>query len=329
MFRLRNAIIAWIIMMIIFIVLIIIMLTQQNFIIAILLAGLMYFVLKVVWKISWIANSADWVGNVDTSPTIQEWVQFPTKQGTYLWGLITRDLHNPETPKPYIIVGHGAGGNAKDFDLLSVALAISGYHVFAFNQSGHGNGDHISQGNNHNYPEMMLGLHDAVDFVLNQPDLIPQNNSQYPRIGFVGLSSGGIMALTQAYLNDNVKVTIAISGVHDFNALVHRKFPFFDPTNIFKIALRTSGMILNYNEEENRIISPKYCLRPNDPSNTTRVFMIHAKNDMLPFEDALANKELAGIPNEHCLFPEWGGHNIRCQETVVIAQILKWFNDFL
>ncbi len=54
-----------------------------------------------------------------------------------------------------------------------------------------------------------------------------------PRIGFIGLSSGGIMALTQAYLNSNIKVTIAMSGVHDFMELRHRHFSFFNPSHIF------------------------------------------------------------------------------------------------
>ncbi len=88
-------------------------------------------------------------------------------------------------------------------------------------------------------------------------------------------------------------------------------------------------MILDYNDEENKLISPKYCLRPDDPTNQTRVFMIHAKNDLLPFDQALANKALANIPDEHCLFPGWGGHNLRCQETVAMGQVIRWFNQFL
>ena len=197
MFRLRNAIIAWLVSIAGFIALGILLLLELNFIGLGIVVVLLILILPRFWGISWIAASAEWEGNVDSSPTVQEWIQIPTEKGSFLWGKVYRDRNNPHSAKPYIIVAHGAGGSASSMDVVSVPLALNGFHVLTFSQSGNGSGDHVSPGNKHNYVEMMLGVHDAVRFILQQSDLIAQGTSTMPRIGFIGLSSGGIMALTQ------------------------------------------------------------------------------------------------------------------------------------
>ncbi len=324
MLKLRNLLVSALGILGFSLALIIYLLIKTAYLWAVISFGLLLLNFYWLKTLGFLAMSGDFVGNVDLSLVTKEWVDIPTET-SHIYGLIYRAKRDENSKKPYIIVAHGAGGTAEDLDLIVVPLVLNGFHVLCFNQSGHGNPPHQSPGNKGQYPEVMVNIHPAVDFVLKQPDLI---SATPPRIGFVGVSTGGVMALTQAYLNPHIKVTIALSGVHDFMALVRAKFPRFSPSWWFKILLKLGGMDLEYTEEENRIISPKYCLESR-PENRTRVFMIHTEDDVLPFSEAKLNQALAGVPDENCLFLTKGGHNFRGQETVVIAQVLAWFQKYL
>jgi predicted alpha/beta-fold hydrolase len=264
---------------------------------------------------------------LDRSLVRCEWIEIPMQAGGAIHAMSYRDARDAGTTKPYIIVTHGAGGKLQDMEPVSIPCALAGFHVISFNQSGHGDKKHRSSGNGHRYPVVMQNIHDVVPHVLQQPDLAV--NDDQPRIGFVGASTGGVMALTQAYLNPAIKVTVALSGVHDFMALVNKHYKPFSPQWGFKIGLRLIGMQLNYTEEENRTISPKYCLRPDDPGNASRMFFIHAIDDVLPVEEARANQALAGLPDANCLYLGKGGHGQRGQQMIALAVAMRWLCTYL
>ncbi|MHA1734465.1 MAG: alpha/beta hydrolase family protein [Promethearchaeota archaeon] len=338
MIRLRTAIVSLFVLLAGNLFLLLGLLVAKEFLLVATLCVVFVLSFYLIVKLGTAAFTGDFLENVDLSLVEREWVEVPREAGGVLHAVVVRDARDgrespepaeggdvPAVKKPYVIVAHGAGGNARNLELLYVPLALNGFHVVAFNQSGHGDPPHVSAGNGKRYPEVMVDVHDVVNFVLEQPDLVEATPS---RIGFVGHSTGGVMALSQAYLNPDIKVTVALSGVHDFSALVKQDFPAFSPQWWFKKALKLGGFELEYSEEENRLISPKYCLEKR-PENEKRVFMIHSGDDPLPISEAEKNQELAGVPDGNCLFLERGGHNFRAQETIIASQVLAWFLEYL
>ena len=279
----------------------------------------------------------DFSGNIDLSQVKTDWIKIPKKDtDKFLWGAIYTKKprgndSNPqkEDKKPYVILAHGMGGNLKDLDIMSVPLALIGYKVVAFNQSGHGRGAHQSPGNGKDYSVVMKDVHDIVDFILAQDDLDFDQEGK-PRIAFIGASTGGLMALTQAYKNPSIKMTVALSGIHDFRDLLAKEdeYSLFSQSRLFLTMLKRMGVKLDYTEEENQIISPKQCLKQ-DSENKKRVFILHCENDPLPIEEAKKNVKKAGIPPENYLFLKKGGHAFRAQETILAGVIQKWLYDNL
>jgi hypothetical protein len=264
---------------------------------------------------------------IDKSFCHSTWIEIPKTDGSFLHAQIYRDKNAENKSRPYIIAAHGMNCSVEAIEWFSIPLVRAGYHVLAFNQNGHGLKPHRSPGNRRIYPEIMVGVHDVVNWVLTQPDVLC-DMFQKPILGFVGHSTGGLMALSQAYLNPHIKVTIALSQIHDFMEVATRKAPIYSPSSLFRIGLQLTGVKIDYTDDENRIISPKYCLKP-DPKNNERVFMIHAADDVLPIEDAYKNRDLAQLPAKNCLFLQKGSHGFRAQETVVVSQIVSWFRDYL
>ena len=279
----------------------------------------------VLVKIGLMAFSGNWENNVDLSVVSREWVKIPKRSERdeeFLWGAIYKAKDDDGTPKPYVITAHGAQNTVQTKEWFSVPIALNGFHVLAFNQSGHGDENHRSPGDGFSYPNVMVDVHDVVIYARQLEDIQKDSRGE-PLIGFVGHSTGGLMALTQAYLNESIKIIISMSSVHDFMELVQQEAKMFSDQWWFKKGLKLSGMNIAYTEEENRIISPKYCLEPNE-NNKDRVFLIQAEDDVLPIEGMRKNQQLAEIPDRNCLFLHEGRHGFRSQETIVVSQIIKW-----
>ena len=289
--------------------------------------------LAIGWmvKLGAVAANGGFLDAVDLSLVNKEWVVIPRESGEHLHAAIYRakaDGDERDVAKPYVILTHGTNDRIEHLEWVSVPLALNGFHVLAFNQSGAGRPPHRSPGRSHVYPETTMNIHDVVPFVLAQPDLAPPEDDGRPRVGFVGHSGGGIMAHSQAYLRPEIKVTIALSGVHDFMALVNRDVPRFSPLWWFRTILRLRRRPLDYTPEENRLISPAHCLDA-APGNDRRVFLIHTLDDTLPVDEARKNQQAAGIPDRNCLYLGAGGHAFRSQEPLVTAQVLAWFQTYL
>jgi Serine aminopeptidase, S33 len=288
------------------------------------------------WKmvlVTLIALGGDW-GCVDLSLVSKRWITIPNTRHKNPNAILHLALYESkikelQEKRPYMILSHGMAGTLHDLELMSVPLAISGYHVVAYNQCGHGRLAHRSTGSGKDYTEVMVNIHDVVDFVLQQENLAFDENNQ-PRIGFIGASTGGLIALTQAYLNPSIKITVALSGIHDFRELLlhEKEYPFWSLSRMFLWMLRKMKVKTNYTDEENKIISPKHCLKP-DPSNKSRVFMVHCADDPLPISEAKLNQQAAALPDSNCLFLQRGGHNFRSQETILASVVQSWISKYL
>lgn len=292
-----------------------------------LVVFIMILIAKLTISLGLEALSGGFFQNVDCSMVHSTWVRIPKNDGFFLHGVVYREINAITDTRPYIIVAHGMNCAVEHTQWFAIPLVRAGFHVLAFNQNGHGLAPHKSPGNHAIYPELMVNVHDVVNFVLKQAECL-RDASGKPIIGFIGHSTGGLMALSQAYLNPHIRVTIALSQIHDFMEAATRKVSWRSPQFLFKIGLKLGGAKINYTDAENRIISPKFCLRP-DPQNSSRVFMIHAVDDPLPITDAHKNRDLAHLPAKNCLFLAKGGHDFRTQETLVVGQVITWFLTYL
>ena len=298
-----------------------------NFVIAIILLVTTFFIIKFIYKLGFDALTGDFYNNIDLSLLKIEKVEIETKDGGKIYGQIYRDNRNHEkinNKKPYVIGTHGAHDNYQKIEWFSVPIVFTGINVISYNQSGCGNDNEISTGDWRNYVEGIGNIHDVVEYVLKLPDLLFKDGT--PQIGFIGHSTGGLIALTQAYLNPNIQITIAMSGIHDYMQASTGNYPLFSTMWFFKLSLKIGGMKIDYTDDENHYISPKFCLKPN-LENENRVYMIHTADDPLPLDDMIKNKEIAGISDSNCLFLSKGGHGFRTQETLVVGQIVSWINE--
>ncbi|MGB3764643.1 MAG: alpha/beta fold hydrolase, partial [Ornithinimicrobium sp.] len=119
------------------------------------------------------------------------------------------DLYRPEgssDPAPAVILGHGFGGSKDDLVSEAETLADDGYVVLAYSARGFG----TSGGNVHlNDPDFEIADARAlIDVLAEDPD-VQQDGDGDPRVGVVGGSYGGAMALMTAGADDRVDSVIA------------------------------------------------------------------------------------------------------------------------
>ncbi|MHA1229247.1 MAG: alpha/beta hydrolase family protein [Candidatus Helarchaeota archaeon] len=247
----------------------------------------------------------------------REEVQIPVpRRNSFLKGEIYK-LHNLQTPAPTIIVAHGWFSKHENLDWINIPLAMAGYAVVAYDHYGHG----INPGNIKDpniIPDIIKDLKDVVSFVEKREDL---DNF---RIGLVGFSLGGLVALTAGYEDPRIRVVIANCAPNDaksalINMSLFNKF-------IFRFFLK-----LNFNptEEQTEFVSPRnYLVKPLYPGK--KIFLSHCKNDpIIHISEFEKNVELLNLPEDHYVIFEKGGHHYFGQETLITAQIIKWIKENL
>ncbi|MBD3230533.1 MAG: alpha/beta fold hydrolase [Candidatus Lokiarchaeota archaeon] len=248
---------------------------------------------------------------------MREKIEIPIpRRNSHLRGEIYK-RHNLEFPAPTVIVAHGWVSKHENLDWINIPLAMAGYAVLAYDHYGHG----INPGNIKD-PEIILDiikdLKEIVDFIEEREDL---DNF---RIGLVGFSLGGLVALTQGYKDPRIRVVIANCAPNDaksalVNMTLFNKF-------LFKFFLK---MNVNPTEEQRAFVSPKnYLLEPLYPGK--KIFLAHCKNDpIIRISEFEKNRELLNLSEDRYVLFEKGGHHFFGQETLLTAQILKWVKENL
>lgn len=225
--------------------------------------------------------------------------------------------HDLKLPAPTVIVAHGWVSKHENLDWINIPLAMAGYCVLAYDHYGHG----INPGNIKDpdiIPDIIKDLKDIVDFIEKREDL---DNF---RIGLVGFSLGGLVALTQGYKDPRIRVVIGNCAPHDANSAL-KNMSLFNKF-LFKFFLR-----LNFNPTEDQVsfVSPKYYLdKPLYPGK--KIFLAHCKNDpIIRISEFEKNKDLLNLPEDRYVLFEKGGHHFFGQETLITALIIKWIKENL
>ena len=128
---------------------------------------------KIAFNLAILTFKGDFMNNLDLSYVKKTWIKIPSSQSSnpFYWAAEYRQKTDPNSIKPYVILAHGMGGELEDLEIMSVPLALTGYHVIAFNQTGHGFYPHRTPGNGKDYSIVMPNVNDIVNFIIQQPDL--------------------------------------------------------------------------------------------------------------------------------------------------------------
>jgi dipeptidyl aminopeptidase/acylaminoacyl peptidase len=230
---------------------------------------------------------------------------------------LSRSQFTP-TPAPCIILCHGWLSNLNGLKFLEGALTLQGYVVVAYSSRGHG-----KSGGKREFPAIYKDIINVIDYLQNNPHF----GIDTTRMAVIGHSMGGSIALMFAYLDKRVRVSVAMSAIHDVLENFDKKTSPFNLIFWAKIWFKLTRLRVKLKPEENPIVSPKTYLI--QPSNTA-VFLIHAKNDpAVGFDSFEKNVASLGLPPDHTLIFEKGGHSLFHLESIILSQIIKWLKDSL
>nr|MDO8087792.1 alpha/beta fold hydrolase [Candidatus Sigynarchaeum springense] len=192
--------------------------------------------------------------------------------------------------------------------------------VLACDLRGHGK----SPGDRTDYKRARDDLKAIIEFGMALPGV------DMGRVGFMGFSTGGSLALTEPYLDPRVKAIIAVAAA--YNPLTNfLRRPRSLTSWLFKV-LFTAGEARKRRApgEDIGSLSPQHAIIPGDTARNRRVFLIHARDDRVVLVDQFeALRDALGLAPDSCLLIEKGGHAFFGQELLVLGAALKFFNKFL
>jgi pimeloyl-ACP methyl ester carboxylesterase len=229
-------------------------------------------------------------------------------------------------PGPAILFLHGFGGFAQDlnFEPMLASFAMAGYTIFAYDYrwSGHsrkpgqsGPFQGVIKEGPFLFEHFVSDANTALSWMLTHTDVVDPK-----RVGVVGFSMGGLIALSPGIYSDpRVKVIVAGCALHDLGENIQRRIMggsfilrFFG----WYMALRIRARMKISKEEflaRCSKVSPSAASRelpPGVPASGQRVFLAHCKNDSyVNYEmNFVKNKAMLGLPDSNCLVFESGDH---------------------
>jgi len=216
---------------------------------------------------------------------------------------------------PVVLACHGWTGRMAMLNIYTHPLLAQGYKIVRYNHRGHGRKPYKSGGNKAEIEKTFMDVKQLVDFIESRPDL------NHERLGAMGFSFGAHIVLTEGYRDPRLKIVIACSASDDWKAM-QKAWPFY-----IRFIFRLSGMKMFPPDELNKKLSPKYYL---NQKMDKVVCLVHAKNDhFVSINGFFNNKKQLNLPNENTLVFETGDHGLFNKYTIVVSQIIRWFNDNL
>jgi len=229
----------------------------------------------------------------------------------------TQEERDTTTKKPGLLFIHGFSGAPEDGECYTKALAVAGFVCMAYSQRGHGR-RRKAPGSRLEWWKMWHDFPVVLDAFLALPDVDPN------RVFVMGHSLGSNLAMTRGYNDPRVKAVIALSGM-PIQAMESRPGGGSRPriASMFKRFFNGSGLSL---EEGLAMISPMSNAPKDDPRAKNRIFLIRCRDDIFPAEPFNNMKAWFGVPDEHCLFLDHGGHKAEGQHAIITAQLIRWLD---
>jgi dipeptidyl aminopeptidase/acylaminoacyl peptidase len=225
----------------------------------------------------------------------------------------------PKEPLPLIFLNHGWGSNSDQIFTMeyATALAIGGpYAVLMHDCRGFGK----SPGKRALDAKLFDDVIKVFDFGEKLDGIDPA------RLGFIGESMGGEVALARAYPDKRIKAVVAMCAPNDAKENFTRK-----PESMNARAqvgmVNSSGVhgkkIL---DETNQKISPRFILQEDNPELNDRVMLLHTRDDATIYPGEFEkNRKALGLGDDRAVIFKHGGHIFLHQELLVLASALRFF----
>ncbi len=289
---------------------------------AVLLVIILYLLIQ------YLRTKMFYFSKMDLSSVVMKPVKIPSGDielnGKLILPKIVLDDKNQLISKlPLIFLNHGWSQNVDMMMLMeyAVPLAIGGpYAILVYDCRGHGK----TPGKKKLNSEIFDDIPKVIDFGEKLDDIDPN------RLGFMGMSFGGEVALSRAYSDERIKAVVAMASPHDAKASFSRKPESFKARMNLALLGSVGVKGKKISDESNESISPKYILKKERKDLNGRVFLIHGKHDnLIPIDDFVKNREILGLPDDQVLILEKGGHASFRQELLIIASALRFFRTKL
>lgn len=275
-----------------------------------------------------IKNNMLYFKKMEFSQALIKGVKIPAgsiqMNGSLVFPKFALDENNqPREKLPLIFLNHGWMNNIKNTILLQYAVALSlggPYVVLLYECRGHGK----TPCKRVLGSEMFDDIPKVFDYGAKLEGIDPD------RLGFIGFSMGGEVALARAYPDERIKAIVSAVSPHNAVVAFTRKPEKF-ATRISLTFLKLTGVKpKKISDEENRKISPEFILDKNNSELNKRVFLIASENDSAIGPDEFKkNREVLNPPDDQFILFKKGGHTMMHQELIVIASALRFFKKML
>jgi len=226
-------------------------------------------------------------------------------------------------PYPCIIIMHGYGGDKNGLQMLAPVFAMRGTTTFAIDAEYHGDrkqpgSDTLSAyiyRNRDAFIQTVIDLRRAIDFLQSRPEMDGK------RIGYIGLSMGGILGGILAGVDERVQAPILIVAGGDWGYL------FANSQHPNAVQLRQKNPELFKNPQKiNEVVGTI------DPVNWVGriaprpLLMINGKDDQIVPKECTERLFAAAKEPKEILWLE-GGH--MPQPDAVLRKVDEWVNKHL
>ena len=252
-------------------------------------------------------------------------ISFPAKDGSMIYGYLTKSLKGESKNSPTIVHPHGGPDGVQDiwgFDSRVQMLASEGFNVLQVNYRGSGGyGLDYMRYIRGNWDGVLNDIFDGMRY-LDKEGLIDINKAC-----IYGASYGGYAATQSVMMEpDLFKCSVSDVGVYDLISLMTKKGD-IQASRGGKPQLKIR---LGTDKERHKEMSPSY----NANKLTTPFFIIHGENDIrAPYEDAvLFSKQLNKLGIDHqTLWIKKEGHGYFDEEVRYNHNmaVLEFFNKHL
>lgn len=229
---------------------------------------------------------------------------------------------NPTKNLPLIFFNHGWNNDINILMPAAVGLCIGGpYAGLIYECRGHGK----SGGKKRFNEQLFNDIPEIITYGSKIKGVDPN------RMGFIGISMGGMIALTRAYKDTRIKAILAMCAPYNLkNIFKNPKNTFMQKIGQGFLTLTTPIHINKITEETNKAVSPEYHLEKGNDALNRRVLIMHAKNDMLvPFYSFENIKEVLNPPEDQYLVFNKGNHGFFLQHTTIFAKAMSFFKEKL
>ncbi len=318
--------------------------------------GIVFFVIVKSVRANKKLISDEWAGKhfPRTDKLVRSEEKITMSDGEVLQGYVYKSTTSPgepdsteKKPGPAILFLHGFGGFAQDlnFEPMLASFAMAGYTIFAYDYrwSGHSRKPGQSgpfQGVIREGPVLfehfVMDANTALSWMLSHVDVVDPK-----RVGVVGFSMGGLIALSPGIYSDpRVKVIVAGCAIHDLGENIEKRVmggSFIARLFGGYMALRLRASMKITKEEfitrcskispTASLIEPPLAV----PTSSQRVFLAHCKDDSyVNYEiNFVKNKTMLGLPDANCLVFESGDHVFLHNELTLGSWIFYQLHHWL